>query len=328
MAENLSIALRVEQMERRQRREWPLVRSNYDAVDNALMRDVWLGESLVVLQFNPQRRASASASLDAASLAARPCFLCRDHQPVEQEALEWGGGEYKIQVNPYPIFSRHLTISLTTHSPQSMANPQRVVDMLSLARDLPDYVLFYNGPLCGASAPHHFHFQAALKGVMPLCGEVMNPAVWPEESQLEGTDDGFIGFSKHSGRFLFMIKSVQPVQAALYFARLQVAMMQATGVVAEPMQNILCWAQGDELYLVVFPRRKHRPACYGTGPGQLLVSPGSTEMGGLWALAERKDFDTITADVLQRLYDEICIDNHMAVRMIECFQQEKFQKES
>lgn len=316
------IARVVEELERRQRREWPLVRSNYDAVDNAQLRDLWLGESMVVLQHNPQRRASASASLDAASLAARPCFLCRDHQPVEQEAVEWGGGRYKIQVNPYPIFSRHLTISLTEHQPQSMTDPHRVEDMLALARDLPDYVLFYNGALCGASAPHHFHFQAAVKGVMPLCQEVMNPATWPDECLLEGTDDGFVGFSKRSGRFLFMIKTEQPVQAALYFARLQVAMMQATGVIAEPMQNILCWAEGDDLYLTVFPRRKHRPACYGTGPGQLLVSPGSTEMGGLWALAERKDFDTLTADVLQQLYDEVCVDNPMAVRMIECFQQQ------
>src|SRR3990172_451037 len=40
---------------------------------------------------------------------------------------------------------------------------------LKLAKDLSrHYVIVYNGPKCGASAPDHFHFQAGTKNFMPI----------------------------------------------------------------------------------------------------------------------------------------------------------------
>ncbi len=312
-----SIARQVQALQQRQLHEWPLVRDNYAALEGVQLRELWLGENLIVLQHNPERRRSAAARVDADALAARPCFLCRDQQPHEQEALEWGGGRYKIQVNPYPIFPMHLTISDTEHMPQSLIHPQRITDMLALAHDLTDYVVFYNGPQCGASAPDHFHFQAGIKGMLPLCDEVMNPLAWPEECTLEGNPDGGIAFSQRFGRFLFLIKTCQPVQAELFFARLQVAMLKASGRMEEPMQNILCWVDGDDYYLAVFPRRKHRPDCYGEGDGKLLLSPASTEMGGLWAVADAADYEALTAGKVQALYDELCVDGTIAVSIID-----------
>jgi hypothetical protein len=77
----------------------------------------------------------------------------------------------------------------------------------------------------------------------------------------------------------------------------------------EPMVNVLCW--WDQTcrmwHMVVFPRRKHRPACYGEGEGRLLLSPGAVDMGGLWAVPERKDFESLTAGQIQALYDELCM---------------------
>lgn len=312
-----TILQQVQTLEHRQLNEWPLVRDNYAALEQAQLRELWMGESLVVLQYNPQRRRSAAACVDAASLKARPCFLCREHQSAEQDVVEWGGGRYKIQVNPYPIFPRHLTISATSHIPQSLDEPRRIGDMLALARDLSDYVVFYNGPHCGASAPDHFHFQAGVKGMMPLCSEVMNNVAWPESDWLEGNQEGFISHSLKFGRFLFLIKTSSAVQAELYFARLQVAMMMATARAVEPMQNLLCWVDGDDYYLLVFPRRKHRPDCYGVGEGRFLLSPASTEMGGLWAVASDRDFDTLTEQLVRTLYDEICIEPAMAVNVID-----------
>lgn len=319
MCSEMTIVNQVRMLEERQLNNWPLARKNYAALDDVQTREIVLEHSLIVLQHNPERRRSSAAQVDAASLAARPCFLCREHQPAEQEAVEWGGGRYKIQVNPYPIFPRHLTISAAEHTPQSLADPRRVSDMLSLARDLDDYVVFYNGPKCGASAPDHMHFQAGVKGLMPLCSELMDPVVWPDENLLESNDEGFIGYTQRMDRFLFMIKAEQPALAELYFARLQVAMMQAAGRMEEPMQNVLCWTAGDDYYLVVFPRRKHRPDCYGEGPGKLLLSPASVDMGGLWAVAEESDYHNITTDTVRAIYDELCADNAMAVAMIDHF---------
>ena len=40
--------------------------------------------------------------------------------------------------------------------------------MLNLSRTMDQYVIFYNGPRCGASAPDHAHFQAGSRGFLPI----------------------------------------------------------------------------------------------------------------------------------------------------------------
>lgn len=303
----------------RQLREWTLVRDNYAALERLAMRSVSLAHSEVILQHNPERRRSSAARVDVASLAARQCFLCREHQPAEQEAVEWGGA-YKIQVNPYPIFPAHLTIASLTHEPQRLL-PRRIDQMLQLSEELPDWVLFYNGPRCGASAPDHMHFQAGCKGFMPLCDDVLDPTLWPEDEHIEAASDGFIGFTQKLDRPLFFIRCESKPLASFYMARLQMAMMLATGSTDEPMQNVLCWSDGDYYNVVVFPRAKHRPDCYGQGEGQLLLSPASVDMGGVWTVASERDYDTLTAEQIQSLYDEVCADNATIVRIIDFFHQ-------
>lgn len=303
----------------RQLRDWTLVRDNYAALEHLAMRSVSLAHSEVILQHNPERRRSSAARVDAASLAARQCFLCREHQPAEQEAVEWGGA-YKIQVNPYPIFPAHLTIASLTHEPQRLL-PRRIDQMLQLSEELPDWVLFYNGPRCGASAPDHMHFQAGCKGFMPLCDDVLDPTLWPEDEHIEAASGGFVGFTQKLDRPLFFIRCESKPLASFYMARLQMAMMLATGSTDEPMQNVLCWSDGDYYNVVVFPRAKHRPDCYGQGEGQLLLSPASVDMGGVWTVASERDYDTLTAEQIQSLYDEVCADNATIVRIIDFFHQ-------
>ena len=312
-----TIARQVGELVERQQHEWPMVRDNYAALDHLRIREIYLGESLILFQHNPERRRSSAAHLDVASLMARPCFLCREHQPAEQEMVEWGEGRYKIQVNPYPIFPKHLTISATEHTPQSIADPRRVTDMLRLAHDLLDCVVLYNGPKSGASAPDHMHFQAGAKGYMPLCAEVLMPSAWPEEYKLLSCDDGFLGLSQRFGRTLFYIRATEPVLAELYFARLQMAMLQAQGEAAEPMQNLLCWCEDEAYHLLVFPRKKHRPSCYGDSEDQYLLSPASVDMGGLWVVSEEKDFNRLNETMVQDIYQELCLDNSAIVKVID-----------
>ena len=311
----MGLQVEVEQLFERQLREWPLVQRNYAALDDMAVRVLTLpcGSNLV-LQFNPERVRSNAAAVDAASLASRPCFLCAEHQPSAQESIRWRE-HYKVQVNPYPIFSRHLTISLQEHVPQQLS-PQRLDDMVYLATELPGFVVFYNGAQCGASAPHHFHFQAGLKGLMPLCDEADDEALWPIDSRIESRGDGFLGFSQRWGRFFFMARAQSPTLLLNYMARIMLAMVRATGN-AHPMVNVLCWTAGEHGNALFFPRGKHRPSCYGDGPGQLLVSPASVEMGGLWTLVRKSDYDDVTPQRIQQVYDELMVDNATAVRMIE-----------
>lgn len=131
---------------------WPEVATRFEALAEV--------ESKIVggygVQFNPARTVSTTARTDAASIAARPCFLCRANRPPQQMAIGWE--DLEILINPYPIFPGHLTIAAVTHGPQTMAG--RVEQMRRLSRELSGYTVFFNGAKCGASAPDHFHFQA------------------------------------------------------------------------------------------------------------------------------------------------------------------------
>ena len=285
----------------RQMRDWDLAGANYAALAGAVTRTLSLGESTVTLQFNPERRRSSAAALDKKSLSERKCFLCSEHQPTKQKAVLWGD-HYKIQVNPYPIFMRHLTIADLHHEPQRLA--ARVGDMLSLAKALPEFVIFYNGPRCGASAPDHAHFQAGAKGEMPLPDELAHATT----HLLADGDEGFVGYVDMLGRSLFTIETSTQRTAVRYALRL-LDLLPVPEDGDEPMVNALCWwDKTNRLWrLVIFPRRKHRPACYGEGEGRLLLSPGAVDMGGLWAVPERKDFDSLTPETIQALYDELCM---------------------
>lgn len=157
------------------------------APEGAEMRTLTLGGGArFTLLHLPARMKSTGAATDAASIAARPCFLCEANRPAEQQKIRWG--EYDVLVNPYPVFPGHLTIALRTHEPQSIAG--RIADMERLARGLPGYTVFFNGARCGASAPDHFHFQAVPSEHIPMWGQ---RAGWPGLSDAvrpDASDDG------------------------------------------------------------------------------------------------------------------------------------------
>ena len=283
----------------RQLRDWDTVINNYGKISNVATRTIKLGDSSIVLQYNPDRLTSSAASIDDASLKARPCFLCDENQPKEQETVMWEG-RYKIQVNPYPIFSRHLTISALEHTPQRIAG--RMGDMMQIAHDLQDYVLFYNGPRSGASAPDHMHFQAGLRHELPICNELFSATT----SMLYADNRGFVGFIKSLGRPVFYIESLDVESGEQWFNDVVNALTVKNGQ-DEPMVNVLCWHDGGSWCIAVFPRRKHRPACYGTGEDQFVLSPASVDMGGLWAVARQQDFDNLTLHDVRLILMDVCL---------------------
>jgi len=144
----------IEEFFQRQFALWPEVAARFDALKNVVTKEV--GGYRV--QFNPARAVSTAAKVDAASIAARPCFLCSANRPKEQISIPLPDQNLEILVNPFPIFPGHLTIADTRHRPQSLAG--QIGQMRYLSSLLPGYTVFYNGPRCGASAPDHMHYQA------------------------------------------------------------------------------------------------------------------------------------------------------------------------
>ncbi len=297
----------VERLIDRQLTDWPMVARNYEAVAHVLTRKFHMGKSTVVLQHNPARLRSTSAKVDDVSIKARKCFLCSVNQPIEQAHIEWHE-KYKIQVNPYPIFPRHLTIASLEHTRQAIGG--RMGHMVQLAQDLPDYVIFYNGPKCGASAPDHAHFQAGNRDFLPFCNEI-----WLFEVVEQG-QDYLLELCSDINCNVFLISAKNAECATDMFCRLQQVLPVCNGDY-EPLQNILCWADGDWVRIAVFPRTKHRPACYGTGKGRFMVSPAAVDLGGVWALPVESDFNQICENDILAIHSELCMQSEAVHAIIE-----------
>ncbi|MDR0866076.1 MAG: DUF4922 domain-containing protein, partial [Candidatus Symbiothrix sp.] len=151
--------------------EWSLVKSNYEALKNVKSKEFQFDGFIIKVQFNPARIVSSAAKIDAKSIQERKCFLCPANLPKEQTGIPFGN-DYQLLVNPFPIFPEHFTIPTYKHTDQLIIH--RYGDMLDLAKSMDKYTVFYNGPKCGASAPDHAHFQAGIKGFLPLENEIGN----------------------------------------------------------------------------------------------------------------------------------------------------------
>lgn len=293
-----------------QKNAWPMMARGVEFLAQSELRDVEHDGLCVRLQFNPGRVASASAKVDAKSIAERPCFLCEKNRPVEQQGIDAGDG-YVFLCNPMPIFDPHFTVPTLAHQPQRIETC--LPKMLELAERLSGkYTVFYNGPKCGASAPDHLHLQASPQGATPF------------EKQLIADSPGFINWLEATGGnelgagVEFGITS-DPEPPAIIItghdrSAVQTRVEQAIAKLAEhfpadpePMLNALALYSNGKFYAVLFPRKSHRPTHFGHGPApdEVLVSPGLVDMLGLLITPRREDFDQLTGEAVAKIYNEV-----------------------
>lgn len=273
---------------------------------------------ILTAQWNPARIVSTGASIDKATIEARPCFLCDENRPKEQHALMIEH-HYQVLVNPFPILPHHFTIPTRRHKPQAIW--EHFGTMRHLAWTMPRHIVFYNGPVCGASCPDHMHLQAGSRGVLPIERdwslfenqlEKLYPLTGGETQEME--DRG--NTSQRCGLFLlknyvcpvFVIRSLPEETDSLLCQRLYRALPIPEGE-TEPRMNVICWrergdeSRSDEIVTLVFTRKKHRPECY--HDGSLLVSPGALDMGGLIITPREEDFQKITPEWAVEILKEV-----------------------
>jgi len=281
--------------------EWPLAADNFAAFDTGIIKErtITVDGQPVLLQFNPARIRSTAADIGSSAIRERACFLCRKNRPAEQKAIEWGG--YDILVNPYPIFRRHLTISAKEHTPQLISG--RYADMLALADYLEDYVVFYNGARCGASAPDHFHFQAGPKGVLPLETDLRTlPCVRLSTSLRDGSAQVYELVHYLAGAYVIETGS-RETSERLFYEIVDSLPGDYSSFSSEPMMNVLSWKDGDDYVTVLVPRQKHRPSCF----SEYMVTPASVELGGLVVLPREQDWERMDSSVMEQLLHEVCL---------------------
>ena len=254
-----------------QKQDWKLARENYGSLTNVQTRYFQDDYRTTILQFNP-----------------------------EQKGVMYNDA-FEILVNPYPIFEDHLTVPLRWHEKQQIKPYYE--DMLDIVSDLSDYALFYNGPKCGASAPDHMHFQAGKKEEFPV---VRNWPNFPKQVVWESERTGFYA-SVDLLPVCFILVSRDKGEAAAVFELLY-DMMPMGPDDYEPMMNLLAWREDDVWITCIFPRRELRPSCYyAEGDANILISPATVEMAGLFVVPLEKDFKKVTFADLEKVWEEVSI---------------------
>jgi len=296
-----------------QTERWPRLRDSLRALDDVETRVLSLGSRRVTLQWNPGRVASTTAKVDAASLRARPCFLCPGNLPPEEFGLA-AGEDLVLLANPAPIVPLHLVAAHRSHRTQALA-PVLDAAVALAAATAGHLMVFYNGPRCGASAPDHIHLQAVESGWTPdeaLAG----PGIARQAGGRVLFDGGEVEVLalRGSSRVLTVIRgSARGVAAAVGRA------MEALGAVTEPADeptaNLLLTGDSGAVTALLYPRGAHRPACYtAEGPEQRLISPGALDMAGLVITVREQDYRGVDEETLAGIFEETSLDEGRADR--------------
>lgn len=262
-----------------QQADWEQLRNGILQMDKLQEKEfTWGGDYRVRLQFNPARIISTAAAINQKAIEERPCFLCEVNRPAQQKGIPFMD-KYIILCNPFPILSNHITIPLHSHVPQRIR--KKMDDMLTLAEQLPDYLIFYNGPKCGASAPDHFHLQAGLK--LPLL--------------MQGDNEL---------RSCLQIESEDKNEAQGLFEDIYQYLHHLQPEEVEPMMNVIAFTEDNKYKLHIFPRKAHRPGhYYEKGEKQLLISPGALDMAGLMICVREEDFEKISKHDIEDIYSQV-----------------------
>ena len=292
---------------------WPDARRRYRELNGVSTRELSDETATVVLQWNPARIGSTGAKIDSRSISERPCFLCAQNRPQEQ-LKRIVDGKWELLVNPFPILPMHFTLPTLKHTPQAIRNMYG--EMYRLLDAYPELLVFYNGPKCGASAPDHAHLQAGIPKMLPLLDswQRLSRELMPVVSL---SDDDDISVVTEYPCPALLIRSHSREAGEKLFRRLYEALPCKEGE-TEPMMNILAWRRDDEYLVVVFPRAKHRPDCY----GQLMVSPGALDMAGLMITPREEDFQKLTAGQAVAILQEVSLSKEAFSKVIAGLQNE------
>jgi hypothetical protein len=277
----------VEALFERQARAWPQLAKGIEGLARAKTRQVRIDWFDVFVRHIPHRVASTMAPVDRESVTKRPCFLCAQNLPPEEEGVQCGE-DFTIYCNPFPIVERHLTIAHKEHGSQRIAN--QFGNMLDFSAALPGYFVVYNGPECGASAPDHMHFQAGSRKLFPI------------EHDTAGLSGNTV---PNYRRNVFLFRGRERSALIDRMDRAIELLAIATGKRLEPPVNLAVFHEQDEWVTYLFPRGKHRPEVFYTG--ELTVSPASIDLCGIFVVPIARDFEKITGEAIAAIFREVTL---------------------
>lgn len=274
----MQLQQQIEQLFIIQQNDWPQLKNAIEQLSRIQTKQfAWGSDIHVEVQFNPGRIIS-TASQGNNSADKLPCFLCAENRPFEQKGIPFLN-KYIILINPFPILFNHITIPLYSHVPQRIR--KKITHMLTLTELLPDYIVFYNGPKCGASAPDHFHLQAGLKTSVLMSGEnELRSCLIIESDSKEEMEERFEDVYQY-------LHHKHPDED-------------------EPMMNLIAFTENGKYVLHIFPRKAHRPKqFYEQGKKKMLISPGALDMAGLIITPRQEDFEKLKKEDIEDIFSQV-----------------------
>ena len=266
---------------------WPAAKEAFGNLEQVQTRI--LSSSGLALQHNPARIISTTAKVKPAETAVRSCFLCSENRPVEQIAFDAGDG-FDLLLNPYPILREHFCVVSREHRPQKFKDCYE--KMLQIAQQLePGYMIFYNGPRSGASAPDHLHMQIGRAEGIPLVDKLRENEPPRKDEPITIQPFGFP---------IIVIKGSDPQKLWDYISGMTIYDGEY-----EPRMNVLSFNREGQVITAVIPRSKHRPDCYYAQEGKVLVSPGGIDMFGMVITPRKEDFDTLNEKQVLDIYRQV-----------------------
>ena len=296
-----------------QKKTWQNLREGYELLKEVRERDLSCKGFSVRLQYNPGRMKSSTAVVDEINERERKCFLCLDHLPEGQKGIFYRK-DYLILCNPMPVFFSHFTISHLDHRLQAIA--EHIDTFLQLIVDFGSgWIVLYNGPKCGASAPNHLHFQAAPSGRIPIEKEIREEKRLTLITKVHGV---LIYRVKNLGREVIILEGGDRMAMGSVLNGYLDALKKVLILNEEPMINIAGFHEKRKRRLVIFPRRKHRPdAFFKDGDARVVVSPGVIDMGGLIITPVKKDFERLEGATVKGIYKEVSLERKIVEKTIE-----------
>ena len=291
---------------------WDDARQRYKDLNKVQTRELEADSFTLCLQFNPARIVSTGAKIDKQTIGERPCFLCEKNRPEVQiekplsHLSPLASHSYGLLLNPFPILPVHFTIPSVKHEPQRIA--EHAGTIWQLLEQYPHLTVFYNGPMCGASAPDHLHFQAGAGVVLPLQKQ------WASLKQhllsvYQASANEQIALLNEWAAPALVIRCTSEKGFTRLFRRVYKSL---PAVEPEPMMNILGWKTAEETVVVVFLRKKHRPDCY----PQRMVSPGALDMAGLIITPRQDDFETLSATDATAILKEVSLNDEEVQKVV------------
>ncbi|MEN8187380.1 MAG: DUF4922 domain-containing protein [Bacteroidota bacterium] len=292
---------------------WSMFADNREGLNNAQLKTFNFDGFDINIQFNPKRITSSAAKVDAKTIKERKCFLCGANRPEVQTEVMWGEN-YEILVNPFPIFKKHYTISNVAHIDQQIET--EFVNFISLSKDLPKTVMFYNAPKCGASAPDHLHFQAGNLDFLPIEKD------WESIKEkygknIEGYDGVEVTAVDDTLRRYIVLEGENKETLDEVFQKIHKFGEELENGEA-PMLNILSYYVNGKHRVFVFIRGVHRPwQFFEEGEKNILLSPASVDMGGTMITPLEKDFEKITKEDITDIFKQITVSKENFDKLLE-----------